>query len=315
MLTIEEFRTAIIGELNNRNTRPDVTFVPRDVKKNNGVTCLAITTVQSGDGKPMSISPVAYLETYYKAYRDGRSLAECIDFMEQAFENNSKPDGIDEFTNEIFEFDAIKDRLFLAPVNADKNKTLLMDAPHLMKEDIALVCRVKLSEDDNNGIGTVLVRDNLLAAWGVTADEVCAIAKENTPKLFPAEVTTMADMLREMMLADGMPSEMVDEFVTGPMNDSMYVVTNKQKIHGAVAVFYDGVLDDLVKKLDSEKLYILPSSIHEVIVIGSTLVENGAMGLSDLVKTVNVQEVDEVDQLSDHAYCYDSVTKTFSSLS
>ena len=59
-----------------------------------------------------------------------------------------------------------------------------------------------------------------------------------------------------------------------------------------------------------EKLYILPSSIHELIVIPY---EEGIESdkLSELVREVNRTQVPWEDILSNHVYLYSSKTKSF----
>ena len=56
--------------------------------------------------------------------------------------------------------------------------------------------------------------------------------------------------------------------------------------------------------------YILPSSIHEVLIVP----DNGEMGLKDLeamVKEVNATQVAPADKLTDSVYHYDSQAKIF----
>ena len=56
--------------------------------------------------------------------------------------------------------------------------------------------------------------------------------------------------------------------------------------------------------------FILPSSIHEILIVP----DNGKMHVEDLqnmVKEVNMNEVDYIDQLTDSVYHYDHQAKIF----
>lgn len=50
----------------------------------------------------------------------------------------------------------------------------------------------------------------------------------------------------------------------------MYVATNSKKLNGACVMLYDGLLRDFARKV-GRSFYIIPSSIHEVILIPDTL--------------------------------------------
>jgi len=82
----------------------------------------------------------------------------------------------------------------------------------------------------------------------------------------------------------------------------MYVLTNSLRINGANTILYKDVLRKFAKKLDSN-LYILPSSIHEVILVPAT---SGVspITLLKLVKDANEYAVTKEEWLSDNIYFY-----------
>ncbi len=72
----------------------------------------------------------------------------------------------------------------------------------------------------------------------------------------------MSDVLIELMA--GVPCDsMKEEF---EYMVPMYVLSNKSKLNGSGCIFYHNLLHSLCEKLECD-LYILPSSIHEVILI------------------------------------------------
>ena len=76
--------------------------------------------------------------------------------------------------------------------------------------------------------------------------------------------------------------------------------------YGASILCHREVLKEVAAEF-GEGFYILPSSVHEVIIVPESLVssEDSRIRLSDMVKTVNANEVSPGDFLSNHLYHYD----------
>ena len=83
----------------------------------------------------------------------------------------------------------------------------------------------------------------------------------------------------------------------------MYVATNSKKLNGACVMLYDGLLRDFARKV-GKSFYIIPSSIHEVILIPDTL-DMDIRYMKAMVKEVNGTEVAPDEVLSDNVYRYD----------
>lgn len=81
----------------------------------------------------------------------------------------------------------------------------------------------------------------------------------------------------------------------------VYAVTNQWKLGGAVAMLFSEELLYLARFLRTD-LYILPSSIHELIVV-PTYIERPEE-LAEMVKEVNRTQVRPEDRLSDNAYLF-----------
>lgn len=90
----------------------------------------------------------------------------------------------------------------------------------------------------------------------------------------------------------------------------MFILTNALRNQGAAAILYDGILKRLSDKFGSD-LYILPSSIHECIII-SAEEEDAREGLERLVCRVNHSQVAKEERLSDHVYRYERKTDEIS---
>ena len=88
---------------------------------------------------------------------------------------------------------------------------------------------------------------------------------------------------------------------------SMYVITNESKLFGAASMLYEEPLHKLAEKIGSD-LYILPSSIHEVIAVSADF--GSPDELAEMVYEINMDQVDINDRLSNQVYCYDKDLRT-----
>lgn len=89
--------------------------------------------------------------------------------------------------------------------------------------------------------------------------------------------------------------------------DILYRLTNSSEFLGAVAMLYDGVLEEIGNKLH-ENFYILPSSIHEVLIVPESA-SCSQKNLMRMVKDVNQYQVDAEEVLSYNVYYYDRETE------
>lgn len=113
-------------------------------------------------------------------------------------------------------------------------------------------------------------------------------AKRNT--FAETKIRTMAEVMGEMM---GME---VPE-----MEPRQYVVTNGTAFMGAATVLDKNAIRVLGENLGVEGFYMLPSSIHEVLLI--PFCDDFTKGdLDEMVRTVNREQVAYEDQLGDCAY-------------
>lgn len=81
---------------------------------------------------------------------------------------------------------------------------------------------------------------------------------------------------------------------------NMVILSNESKVHGAIAMYDTWLLSSIADEYKRD-LAILPSSIHEVIVMPVDDNTNFRQ-LSEMVKDVNATQVLPEEQLSDHAY-------------
>ena len=194
-------------------------------------------------------------------------------------------------------------------VNTDANRNMLENVPHREVNDTSVIYRLLVSVDEN-GIGSTLITNAMAKELDLAEENLFKIAAENTPKLFPPVVKPMTQMIFGMLTDDGnMPKEVAEQVVNGMSggNEMMWIITNDKGISGAVNMIFEKNLFELSKGLKDD-LYILPSSIHEVIAVPSGFGEPEE--LAELVQQVNMDVVDVSERLSNQVYHYSRESRT-----
>ena len=253
-----------------------------------------------------NIAPTVYLDELFELYKKDVSLEEICKRIIEIYEESKGMNNFD--VESIMDFERAKNRICYRLVNAERNQNLLMDVPHKMFLDLALIPFLLVSKGDD-GVQSTTLTNHILENWNIDEDELFKLALENTQRLFRSEVTSIHRMLgelyKERMKAEGVYDlfNMMDEVEeTVPM----YVCTNEVRINGAGALFYDGLLEEFANEIGAD-FYILPSSIHETLFVPV----NDDMDVDDfkeMVRCVNATEVAPQELLSDNVYYYNRMT-------
>ncbi len=302
MLNFEEFQDYtqraladhLPGELEGATVRLN------EVRKNNGLVLHGITVQPVGS----AVAPNIYLESYFEDYKNGKGLDEVLDKIARCAADHIEPtDRMVTFAHDFIDFNNVRDKVIMVVCNTEQNRDLLATVPHTEKEDLSLIYKVAMGKDEN-GLATILINNDHMSTWGVTTEQLHELAMENTKELFPVTVQSMNDVMREMFGNDGMPDEIVEMmFQDMPPDEQMYVISNDSKINGAASMFYEEALAKLSEQIGSD-LYILPSSVHEVIAVSTHMGDPET--LSNMVQEINGSEVSAEERLSDHVYKFDA---------
>ena len=82
----------------------------------------------------------------------------------------------------------------------------------------------------------------------------------------------------------------------------MYVVSKADGMFGASAVL-DNAVQSQLQDIFPEGFYILPSSVHEVLAVSADTASPDELAF--MVRSINREQVAEVDRLSDHVFTVD----------
>lgn len=283
--TMEEFAEAVRTEFEKRIEK---SVIVQKLNKNNGIVLYGLTVLED----EINISATIYLEPYYEVYED-TGMEYILDRLERVYEENKPEQSFD--ISKILDYESIKENLRAKLINYELNRDFLKEVPHRRFLDLAIVAYISLEmEEEIEGNATITVKNNLQQNWKVDTEELIDTALEN----IKGDVV-VADM-----------SEYVDMSLFGDTENlfDIYVLTNRLKLHGAVAMLQKDRLKQFSEELEKETLTILPSSIHECLIINVEDESKNTKELREMVKEVNETVVSDQDILSNNVYIYNRTT-------
>lgn len=237
------------------------------------------------------VRPIVLLDEMYEQYTSGESF-------DGVLEDAAKKMIIGYEQIPIVDVKRDKRKITFQLVNTEQNKKTIADIPHREFNDLSIIYRYIMDSETDN-IQSFVITNKIAEVLKLDEKDLYNLAMTNTKKLFPPAVYTMQDLLAQMGVSG------IDLNTPFPM----YIITNKHRVNGAASILYDEVLYDLANKLDTN-LYLLPSSIHEVIAIPFN--PESLKDLEKMVCDININEVDVSDRLSNAVYVYDKEARKLS---
>ncbi len=266
--------------------------------------------------------PMIYMERYYQDYQNAQEspevLRQIITSILQTIRKETFPYNIYE---QIDSFERVKERVQYRLINRKTNQQLLKGLPHFHHLDFTVIFHIPLDLPGEHEAST-LVRHSMLEQWHTTSDTILAHALHNTPLQRPAVADTIQHLIFQLLEADvpstsevssplqrlltelcnpSIPLETLPKNI--PLPKSFLVLSNATKYYGASVLFYPDILQRFATYFQTN-FFVLPSSVHEVLLLGDTGTHTLAE-LSEMVQSINRNQVPQEERLSDHAYYYD----------
>jgi hypothetical protein len=250
-------------------------------------------------GEGVRISPTMYINSMYEHYLQTEDLQEVLVSAAKTMDDAMRDaPGI----LPSVDLNHAKENIVFQLINTEQNKEMLAGAPNRQFQDLSIMYRWVIKVEDA-GVQSTVVRNNLAEQLGLTEEQLFKLAVENTRRIFPPTVKNMSEVIRDMFMKDGMPPEIAEMMIGEiPPDQSMYVISNDRGLNGAISMLYEDKLHALANELESD-LYILPSSVHEVIAVSSNMGDPET--LAQMVAEVNMDQVSLEERLSNQVYHYD----------
>lgn len=268
----------------------------KEVLKNNGIALHGLTIVAQGE----TVAPTIYLEGFLEAYEHGTPFQAVVQKILDAYKR-SKPDkGAD--MGFFRSFESVRDRICYRLIGRKGNEGLLEQIPYVDFLDLA-ICFHYAYQDGSLGDGSILIYNSHMEMWDTCIGELFSLAKRNTQRLFPWTCRSLGEAIAE---AAGESAGQSME-ASGP-ELPLKVLSNTKLTHGAACILYAGVLEELAAR-EGCGLYIIPSSIHEVLLLPDKRWIAEPKELRQVIAEVNSTQVAPEEVLSDSLYYYDAADR------
>lgn len=259
------------------------------VKKANHETYDGLCVSREGD----NVSPNLNIDTLYSRYVEGMREDEVIKYAIEVV-TKAYEDVPEISLQDITDYERMKETLCVQLIPIEGNEEVLEETPYIKVLDLALVARLVLDSSDDSQ-ATVLVKNQLLEKYKITKEQLFEDAANNSSEMFPINIRNIKDVLMGMIPDDVI--EETPEIFEGPQ---LYVATNSRSMNGASIITYPDFIDKATKIMGDD-FYILPSSIHEVLLVPMEAAESVDY-LYSMVREVNDTQVEPCDLLSYNVY-------------
>ncbi|MBQ6151998.1 MAG: hypothetical protein IJJ03_10145 [Mogibacterium sp.] len=243
----------------------------------------------------LNCAPTFYVEDFYMAYKDGTSIA---DLSHQAVETAVRSlDMADLLARDSFCMLDDTESLRVRMLNKSRNKEYLKGIP--FRE---LGCGFVYIAEIGRGEYGAVITDALMKDHKLTGDEIFDKAIKNTMENYPAVLHDLGDSVMQ-------GTEECENLLEKPSGrvpagaGPGFVLTNSGFFWGAGTLFYPGIMDRICELLGGD-FYVLPSSVHELILI--KVEDQDPQELADLVRSANRSVVRENEILADDLYICES---------
>lgn len=264
----------------------------RDVTKNNGVELMGLSIRHTGE----NIAPNVYLDGYYDEYLAGKDIKAIVEDVLTRDREYRNPSIDVSAIADFADFCKIRTRIGFRLVNTEANKKDLADVPHRNFMDLSVIYHV-IFDMGTDRSSSAKITNAHMNTWGVTEEDLWGAALVNSRRDEPVSLRGMAETLYGDF-------DVPDVLVPPVPID---ILTNQSKMFGAAALLYPDVKELLAEKYGKD-IWIIPSSVHEVLVYYD---EADAEELTEMIRSVNANEVLPQEVLSDHPYKFLCETKEF----
>ena len=244
-----------------------------------------------------NIAPTIYLNQYFNQFNDGRAMDDIVRDIIRVYENNQPENIMNVFkTEDFYDFDKMKEKIVLKVINTERNLDLLEQVPHLDMEGLGLSVVFYVSLMTGEQSAGILIKNEHLKLWEKTVSDLLTVAEINTNRMHAFTIKSMNEVLSGMF---GFEEDLIPEDVP-----ALYVLTDENKTFGATQLYLKDKIREFAEKNNCD-VYILPSSVHELLLLRAVFPNLEPSYLKKMVCEVNATEVSDEDFLCDGAYKFE----------
>lgn len=304
MLNFDEFMERIKKEIllclpeDKKTNEQNILIKP--IHKNNrtlhGIIINSEDNIRDFNG--LTVTGILYAEDLFRQYQASEDIETIAKNAVEVLVNRVKEFPMELYTEETYDD---KSKIYAVLINTERNKELLSTMPHIACNDLSIIFTYLLGMRED-GIMTTKINNNFAEIkLKMNADELYEAALKNSRELFPALVYNLIDVIS-------------GNYETSHEENFMLVLKNHAGLQeydggsgcGAGYVIYGDILQNISERIDDD-LYILPSSVNELIMVPAHSIDDKEYKrhyLLDMVHSINSTLVSTEEYLSDSIYYY-----------
>ena len=273
----------------------EIELVDHDIVKSNDRRLHGFVVRRAGSQEGANV----YIDDLFEMHESGEDFDKLMEMLRAKclFALECPPPPVDMLDD--MDLESIRSRLTLRLLDVRRNMSYLADRPYIDAGcGLALVVDIGCDETILSEWRTT-VTDGILETIGCSREELLTAAMKNTISMEPPLLMNLADYLRtreEVNILE--PSHSGNASEPGP-----FILTNSSQYNGAAVLFYPEMLRKLCG-LFQGGYYVLPISIHEVLIIPESDSPD-EYRLCGMLFTGNRSVVEEGDVLSDIVLHFD----------
>lgn len=244
-------------------------------------------------GNPTDLVSVAYPDEYVQKWQEGMPIKAIAGEISRNLLGHAEPLTFD---RDSLLKQITPEHLRTGVVSYEPNKEWLKETPYERLADLAVYGKIDL------GDASVKVSGQVLSMLHMTREEMLDCAKQNTRK--QVSLDSLNNVMFQMMKKSGISPEMAQAMIGKSKIPDFMVLTTKDRNEGASLIANTRLMKAIHQKL-GEDFYILPSSIHEVLLVGKSEFPDSEEVLKKMVQGVNRSKVAPEERLSDEVYKFD----------
>lgn len=241
------------------------------------------------------VTPALNISEAFRNYQNGMDLEEVVEKLADIRMNATLDSGLNPAN--ILDYDKVKDIIIPRLLNTTRNLDYLSNVPHTEMDDLSVIYAVKINDN-----AQAVVTNDLAEKWEVDCEMLHVKAMKN----LETEPYFFNHIMETLMYGPYTKSLTIEE--VNPRDyehvPPFFILSTENKTKGAIAAMNPVVMDKITEKFGD--LYVLPSSVHEVVIVPKNAYDGDVQQLVNMVKSVNDSEVAPEEQLSNNVYEYDA---------
>ena len=267
---LKEFGNNLIPELEKLNS--EFKYSITEYEKNNKHVVSLCVDYNTSNKNDMKICPQFPLDYYYSFLTDNNLNSVVEKLYEDIVKNKSRLN-LGSLFNDIKKgnYQKFKDNIYIKVLSIENNEELLNSLVYKEYAGVAMVPYILFSVSDDNETGTANITKAMFDEFRdkPTEDELFETALLNTKK-YGFVFNNMLNIILTNNHIDFSPTKFYS-FINenGYNNKDFILITNKSAYFGAAFICYKEYLHTIANALNTN-LYIIPSSINEVLIMSET---------------------------------------------